>query len=239
MTRAERASGRGLRSADLVVVLGDQLSLDGAALARADRTRDVVVMVEAAGEATQVWSHRARIAMFVAAMRHFAEELRAAGFASTTGGPASTRRWLTRLARRDRLAPPFRRRRVRAGRVARAATLQQACDDLVGRSSSSPTRISCAPGDEFARWAKTASRCAWSRSIGGCAEPRRADGRRRAGVGTLELRRRQSQGFRREGPRPRPAVPSFAPDAITRDAIADVARAFPGTRDRSPPSHGR
>ena len=37
-------------------------------------------MVEASGEATHVWSHRARIAMFVAAMRHFAEELRAAGF---------------------------------------------------------------------------------------------------------------------------------------------------------------
>ena len=62
----------------LAVVLGDQLTLANPALARIDRARDTVLMVEASGEATHVWSHRARIAMFVAAMRHFAEKLRTA-----------------------------------------------------------------------------------------------------------------------------------------------------------------
>jgi deoxyribodipyrimidine photolyase-related protein len=63
----------------LVVVLGDQLDLAASALEDFDPTRDVVWMAEVAGEATAVWSGRARIALFLAAMRHHRETLRAAG----------------------------------------------------------------------------------------------------------------------------------------------------------------
>jgi deoxyribodipyrimidine photolyase-related protein len=61
---------------NLILVLGDQLSLDNPALAGIDCTQDCVVMIEAAEEATQVWSHQARITLFLSAMRHFAERLR-------------------------------------------------------------------------------------------------------------------------------------------------------------------
>ena len=65
---------------NLILVLGDQLSLNSPALSDFDPAQDAVLMIEAASEATVVWSHQARIVMFLSAMRHFAEALRARGW---------------------------------------------------------------------------------------------------------------------------------------------------------------
>ncbi len=62
---------------NLVVVLGDQLDLNAAAFDGFDAKRDLVWMAEVAGESTYVPSHKVRIAFFLSAMRHFAEEVRA------------------------------------------------------------------------------------------------------------------------------------------------------------------
>jgi deoxyribodipyrimidine photolyase-related protein len=64
----------------LVLVLGDQLSPDMAALKAADRARDVVVMAEVMGEGTSVPHHPQKIALILAAMRKFAMELQAEGW---------------------------------------------------------------------------------------------------------------------------------------------------------------
>jgi len=64
----------------LILVLGDQLSLNSAAFAEFDPAEDVVLMIEAPSEATEVWSHQARIVMFLSAMRHFADDVRARGW---------------------------------------------------------------------------------------------------------------------------------------------------------------
>ncbi|MBN8504679.1 MAG: cryptochrome/photolyase family protein [Burkholderiales bacterium] len=63
----------------LVLVLGDQLDLHAAAFDGFDPAQDAVWMAEADEESTHVWSSKQRIAIFLAAMRHFAEALRAAG----------------------------------------------------------------------------------------------------------------------------------------------------------------
>ncbi len=63
----------------LVLVLGDQLDLDAAAFDGFDARCDAVWMAEVAEESTHVWSSQPRIAMFLAAMRHFAQALRATG----------------------------------------------------------------------------------------------------------------------------------------------------------------
>ncbi len=60
---------------NLVIVLGDQLNDDSAAFDGFDRNKDAVWMVEAAEESTHVWSHKARIALFLSAMRHFEQRL--------------------------------------------------------------------------------------------------------------------------------------------------------------------
>ncbi len=64
----------------LVLVLGDQLSHDVAALQAADPARDIVVMAEVAAEAGYVPHHPKKIAFTFTAMRKFAAELRAAGW---------------------------------------------------------------------------------------------------------------------------------------------------------------
>ena len=58
-----------------VLVLGDQLDLHGAALRGFDFKTDVVVMIESIAEAKYVWTHKAKIALFLSAMRHFAQNL--------------------------------------------------------------------------------------------------------------------------------------------------------------------
>ncbi|MEQ9261455.1 MAG: cryptochrome/photolyase family protein [Roseovarius sp.] len=64
----------------LVLVLGDQLSHGLSALSEADKARDVVVMAEVADETGYVPHHPKKIALIFSAMRHFAEELREAGW---------------------------------------------------------------------------------------------------------------------------------------------------------------
>ena len=56
---------------NLILILGDQLNFDNPALEGFDATQDQILMVETNGEATQVWSHKARIVLFLSAMRHF------------------------------------------------------------------------------------------------------------------------------------------------------------------------
>jgi deoxyribodipyrimidine photolyase-related protein len=64
----------------LIIVLGDQLTLDNPALEGFDVTQDQILMAEVAGEGAHVWSHKARIALFLSAMRHFAQVLEIQGF---------------------------------------------------------------------------------------------------------------------------------------------------------------
>ncbi|MEO6016672.1 MAG: cryptochrome/photolyase family protein [Polaromonas sp.] len=60
----------------LVLILGDQLDEASSAFDGFDPEHDVVLMVEAFEESTHVWSHKARTALFLSAMRHFADQLR-------------------------------------------------------------------------------------------------------------------------------------------------------------------
>ncbi|MEH3087651.1 MAG: cryptochrome/photolyase family protein [Xylophilus ampelinus] len=61
----------------LVIVLGDQLDPEAAAFDGFDAERDAAWMAEVAEESTHVWSSKPRIALFLAAMRHFAQAWRA------------------------------------------------------------------------------------------------------------------------------------------------------------------
>ena len=63
----------------LVIVLGDQLDAQSSALQGFDAAQDVVWMAEVAEESTHVGSAKQRIAVFLSAMRHFAQTLRAQG----------------------------------------------------------------------------------------------------------------------------------------------------------------
>lgn len=64
----------------LVIVLGDQLDAESTALQGFDPTQDVVWMAEVAEESRHVWSAKQRTAVFLSAMRHFAQALQARGY---------------------------------------------------------------------------------------------------------------------------------------------------------------
>lgn len=62
---------------NLVLVLGDQLDENSSAFDGFDPAQDVVWMAEVAQESEHVWSAKQRIAVFLSAMRHFAQDLQA------------------------------------------------------------------------------------------------------------------------------------------------------------------
>ncbi|MFW2480630.1 MAG: cryptochrome/photolyase family protein, partial [Lentimonas sp.] len=64
---------------NLHVIFGDQLDHKSSVFEGFDSSLDVVWMAEVDFEATHVWSHKQRIALFLTAMRHFRDELREEG----------------------------------------------------------------------------------------------------------------------------------------------------------------
>jgi deoxyribodipyrimidine photolyase-related protein len=65
---------------NLRLVLGDQLNSTISSLSDADQSLDVIMMCEVLEEATYVKHHKKKLVYIFSAMRHFAHELRDAGF---------------------------------------------------------------------------------------------------------------------------------------------------------------
>lgn len=79
---------------NLILILGDQLDATSAVFDGFDARRDAVWMAEVSEEANHVWSHKARIVLFLSAMRHFRDHLAGQGIhvlysALPPHGPAS------------------------------------------------------------------------------------------------------------------------------------------------------
>jgi len=68
----------------LVLVLGDQLKADSSAFNNFRPEVDHVIMIESVSEANYVWSHQAKIALFLSAMKHFAKDLKSKNTISHT-----------------------------------------------------------------------------------------------------------------------------------------------------------
>lgn len=83
-------------------ILGDQLSHTILSLAAIDRDRDIVLMVEVGAETSYVPHHKQKIAFILAAMRHFAQELRDRGITVryvTLDDPENTHNFRDELCR--------------------------------------------------------------------------------------------------------------------------------------------
>jgi deoxyribodipyrimidine photolyase-related protein len=79
MSQRQKAVTAPVPCRHLVLILGDQLDAQSAALQDFDPAQDVVLMIEAFEESRHVWSHKIRTTLFLSAMRHFAADLRAKG----------------------------------------------------------------------------------------------------------------------------------------------------------------
>src|SRR5450830_804434 len=216
----------------LIIILGDQLTLDNPALDGFDATRDRILMVETVGEAKHVWSHQARIALFLAAMRHLAElliekemqpiylKLGGHDFASLQDA------WRAKL---NELKPakiivcePGEYRVLQLiEQCALAAGVPLAVRD------DSHFMISRA---DFRRWAGTDKNKSlrmefFYRYMRKQHDVLMKNGEPEGGSWNYDDENRQS--FGRHGPQKLPANPAWQHDDITREVFADIAQYFP------------
>jgi deoxyribodipyrimidine photolyase-related protein len=215
----------------LAVVLGDQLDRDSAVFDGFDPRYDRVWMAEVRVEATHVWSHKARIALFLAAMRHFREDLRERGVpveyrelgAETHSSLGTT---LTDDLRRLRseqvmlVEPGDWRVREELSAAARAAGVP-----LEIR----PDRHFLCNPTEFAKWSagrkvvRLEHFYRWMRERTGVLME---GGRPRGGRWNFDTENRAR--FGKAGPGSLPPPVSFEADALTRATLADVKALYPG-----------
>jgi len=65
---------------NLVVILGDQLSLEISSLEKIKKNEDKILMMEVSNEIEYVNHHKKKLVLILSAMRHFADELKKNGF---------------------------------------------------------------------------------------------------------------------------------------------------------------
>ncbi len=213
----------------LLLVLGDQLSPDLASLQAGNKKNDRVLMVEVQEEATYARHHKKKTAFIFSAMRHFAAELKAAGWTVDYVKLDDGRNTGTFLGELKRAIKRIKPQRVLVTEASeyrvREMFLPKNTQHLgVPIEIFSDTRFICSP-EEFASW---------------------ADGRKelRMEVFYREMRRKtgllmvdgKPEGgrwnFDKENRKPAqtdlfmPALPSFENDAITKRVCALVKKNF-------------
>ena len=212
----------------LIPVLGDQLTHSLASLEGCDKADAVVLMMEVAEETTYVRHHKAKIALILSAMRHFAAELRDRGWTvdyialEDEGNSGSFTGEITRAverhdAREVRIVEPGEWRVLKA---------------LQGLKGPLDVPLEILPDDRFL--------CSIPEFIGW------AQGRRTLRMENFYREMRAKTGLLMEGEEPAggqwnydhdnraspdkhmdpPPAPKFEPDDVTQEVIAMVARRF-------------
>ena len=214
----------------LVPILGDQLSPAISSLADRKPDDTVILMMEVAEETTYVRHHKAKIALILSAMRHFAAELRNAGWTVDyvhLDDPANTASFTGEVLRAiERHAP-------RGVQVTEPGEwrVKQAMEEWRARL---PVRTRILPDTRFIN--PLTSFYEW------------AAGRRELRMEYFYRDMRRKTGLLMEGDKPvggkwnydsenrggpekglaAPALPPFKPDAITRKVFALVEQRFTG-----------
>ena len=209
----------------LLLVLGDQLTPDIAALRGGDPARDTVVMAEVRAEGSYAPHHPQKIALILSAMRHFAADLRRAGWRvaySRLDDPENTQSIPGELLRR-------------AAETGAAEVIATRPGDwrLIAALEATPLHMTVLEDDRFL--CSNAEFDTW------------AEGRKQLRMEYFYREMRRKTGLMMEGDRPaggqwnydhdnrkraqrdlmRPAPLDFAPDAVTKEVLDTVARAYP------------
>ncbi len=214
---------------NLIVVLGDQLDEDSAAFEGFDPARDAVWMAEVAHEASHVWSTQPRITVFLAAMRHFRDALRARGWPVQYGALDQHAHATLEDALAHDLAElrPEKVIAVRPGEWRLAQSLPKVVNAAGSRWVERPDlHFYCAP-EEFADWARGRRELRmehfyrWIRRREGVL----MDGEQPV-AGRWNFDADNRGHFGKDGPQDLPQPAAFPPDALTREVIALVQDRF-------------
>ena len=214
----------------LFLVLGDQLNLADLEQAGLNPATDLVWMAEAQEESSVVWSHKARIVLFLSAMRHFHQELLANGYEvlyhrlddnphDTLSGTLAAD--LQRLTIEEVVV-------LEPGEFRVEEALRQTCVQARLPLSVLPDGHFITDVDEFRAWSsgrKSLRLEHFYRHLRKQQGILIADGEPTGGKWNYDSENRQR--FGRSGPGAIPGPAGFAPDAITRDVIKLVNERFP------------
>ena len=214
----------------LGLVLGDQLDRRSPVLSRCRPGTDPVLMIEARGESTRVASHKARSALFLAAMRHHADWLRSQGHrVDYVGIDATQARDLEMaLAHALRQHRPARVCMVEAGEYGVQVRIESTCRDAGVVLETLPDPHFLCSREAFTDWAGQRRSLTMEHFY---RHMRRAhgilveDGAPVGGQWNYDRENRRS--FGRAGPGLLAPVAGFEPDRLTRGALEDVERLFP------------
>lgn len=214
---------------NLVLILGDQLDRSSSALRGFDVGQDRVWMAELPEESTHVWSHKARIVLFLSAMRHFRDDLRAKGYAIhyLALGTHPYRGFEEALTAELSDSTPTRMVVAQPGDYRVLATIK-----TVSKKASVPLDIReddhfLMPLAEFDDWAakRKAPRMEhFYRHMRQRTGVLMQDGKPRGGRWNYDAENRKR--FGREGPGTLPSWPEFSPDKLTRQVMATVEKHF-------------
>lgn len=214
----------------LCIVLGDQLDPASALFDDFDPEQDALWMAEVREEATHVWSHRARIALFLSAMRHYAEAQRKAGRAVHYRrlGEHAASSLVEALADDLVRLDPAEVVWVEPGDWRVAESLRTLAARDTRPWTLLPDRHFLVATPDFQRWAAGRKELRmehfyrWMRQRTGVLMQ---DGKPVGGRWNYDEDNREA--FDARGPGLLPAPLSFAPDALTREVLAEVAAAYP------------
>jgi deoxyribodipyrimidine photolyase-related protein len=222
---------------NLILILGDQLDADSAAFDGFEAARDGVWMAEVREEATHVWSHKARIAVFLAAMRHFAAGLRGRGWDVRYRAHGAHAAATLADALKADLAVwrPERVIMVLAGDGRVDAAIRAVCVEAGVPIEVREDRHFYATPEQFATWAngRRELRLEWFYRDLRKRHRVLMDGAKPA-TGQWNYDHDNRNGFGAQGPGFLPAPRRFVPDAITREVLDLVARDYaehPGDLD--------
>ena len=215
---------------NLNLVLGDQLDIEASGFDGFDPQHDRILMAEVLEESSHVWSSKQRIALFLSAMRHCAQALRARGWPldylslDQKNNPGSLGAALEEAIARHR---PARVVMTAPGDWRVLNSLQVAAQRCGCPLEIREDRHFFSTVQDFAAFAKGRKQLRleyWYRQLREKTGILMRDGAPEGGVWNFDAENRSA--FGKEGPGLVPAPTRFPPDAITQDVIALVQQRF-------------
>jgi deoxyribodipyrimidine photolyase-related protein len=213
----------------LILILGDQLSEGISSLHSANRSSDIIIMLEVAEETTYVRHHKKKIALVLSAMRHFATAMKKAGWRVDyveLDDPKNTGSFTSEVARAVKRHKPARVVVTEPGEW-RVAAMINGWREVLGI----PVEVLAdarfiASHEDFRSWAADRKQLRMEYFY--------RDMRRKTGLlmrGGLPEGGRWNFDAENRKPAARnlfmPKPPRFTPDTITQSVLALIAQRFP------------
>jgi deoxyribodipyrimidine photolyase-related protein len=211
-------------------ILGDQLGPDNAALAAARKGEDVLFFVESERGLRKLSYHRKRLVLLISAQRHYAEEMRKAGWTVDYHALGRGVSWETALA--------AHLKKHKSDRILMAQPNnydeQAAAEELARKFPIEilPTRQFLVPREEFITWAKGKKSLLmethYRRVRAEFGFLMEADGKPVGGRWNFDEENRKTFRDWTKAGHPQVEVPPVEPDKVTKEVMTLVEREFSG-----------